>query len=494
MGTSSNYSYDIWGWMQSIPPISQWKGNSMSICICPSTSTQPSLLLYLARNLPSSSSSTASISCTITVDFKVPISLWTSNLFQIKTATTKVVDDKTLSKLFSNFVTDVLRYGPHKTTSFLKIYAPPLNAVTDLKDMFNLSFSTLTFLVCIYEAPQGLRSGYLNTLKNHLTSSESREALKTLMRLLGSNTEEQWMRSLNLAITNWIIELKTTNHGLRSPSSMFSYSISNFGLWKVQLYCPVISMNIESSSPSSAPERLYFSFVYHQLEGVFQLGYKVVITEKWIDVKVNLVSEALMMERGVGSMEKHFPSRIRLQLTPTAQNNVLSVSVGRSSENPTREIGIERGIEGGFDVPSSLLGLKVSVAETSTMNMKPWKFEQSVSGNSVHFDWSLHDSVDGREVIGSRPSKFAFVQSRPWFKDRYSSAYRPFNKQGGVVFARDEYGESICWKVDRKAIGRTMEWEIKGWIWLTYWPNKYTTLYTETRKLEFKEILHLPLL
>ncbi|KAA8534017.1 hypothetical protein F0562_031534 [Nyssa sinensis] len=290
------------------------------------------------------------------------------------------------------------------------------------------------------------------------------------MKLLGSNMEEQWMNSINLGITNWIAELQGDNHmtlNLKTPSPLVSYAISTFGLWKVQLYCPIIAMDVTKSSNPSPDERL------------------------WCDV-IRLVTETLMNERGAGTTEKHFPSRISLQLTPTLQSNVLSISVSKSSENPTREIGLERTIEGSFDPPNSI-GLKVSAGENVTMSLKPWKFEQSVYGDTANLNWFLHDSEDGREVCSSKPSKIALLLPKTWFKHRYSSVYRPFTRQGGVVFAGDEYGESICWKVDKGAMGKTMEWEIKGWIWLTYWPNKRRTWYTETRKLEFREILHLTL-
>lgn len=83
-----------------------------------------------------------------------------------------------------------------------------------------------------------------------------------------------------------------------------------------------------------------------------------------------------MNERGVGVDEKHFPSRISLQITPTLQTSIISVSVSKSSDNPSREIELEKTIEGSFDPPNSFFGLKVSVGETMTTNLKPWKFEQ----------------------------------------------------------------------------------------------------------------------
>ena len=206
---------------------------------------------------------------------------------------------------------------------------------------------------------------------------------------------------------------------------------------------------------------------------------------------IKLVNETLMSERGVGTADKHFPSRISLQLTPTMQTNVLSVSVSKSSENPAREIGLERGIEASLEPPNPHFGLKLSAGEAVKMTLKPWKFEESVYGYSANLNWYLHDSEDGREVFSNKPSKMSLINPKAWFRDRYSSAYRPFTRQGGVVFAGDEYGEGVCWKVDRSVAGKTMNWQIKGWIWLTYWPNKHRTFYTETRRLEFKEILSL---
>ncbi|KAJ4978175.1 hypothetical protein NE237_008955 [Protea cynaroides] len=488
---------DIWAWIRNLPPTTQWRTKSMTICLCSSGSTQPSLNFSIINNLQS-----PFISFTISANFKLPVSLWTSKAFEFNTRTSDVVDEDIISSLFLNFITDVLNYGLCHNTSFLRI--PAIETIGNFKDIFNLAFLTLTMFICIYEAPHEVRSGCLNTLKNHLTSPQSREASKLLMRLLGSNIEEQWMRSLNLAITNWLKELHESNfHPIVIPSPLFSYAISTVGLWKVQLYCPVIAMKIENSSNASSDERLNFSLKYHQLEGVIQFAYKTVVREKWVDVMVNtdnircdvarLVSETLVAERGVGAAEKHFPSRISLQLTPTFQTSVISVSVGKSSENPTREIGIEKAIEGSFDPPNQF-GVTVSAAESMTMTLKPWKFEQSVIGNTTNLNWFLHDSTDGREVFSSKPPKLALAQPRAWFKNRYSNAYRPFTKEGGVIFAGDEYGETVLWKLDRGAInGKTLEWEIKGRIWLTYWPNKYKTSYNETRRLEFREILKLHL-
>ncbi|XP_002520802.2 uncharacterized protein LOC8259486 [Ricinus communis] len=489
------YPADLFSWVQNLPPITEWQTNSMSICICSSSSSsQPSLNLSVTKNLQ-----TPSVSFSIVANFSLSFSLWTSKPIKTNSKSLKLLDDETISSFLINLIEDVLSYSSNKCKSSIRV--PKLDFGSNFKDMFNLAFLTVSFLICIYEAPADLRSECLASLKTELTNCRLREGSKSLMKIIGSNLEEQWMRSINLAITNWTSELEVTNRILKTPSPLFSYSFSTFEFWKVQLYCPVIAMDIESSSNPLADERLLFSLRHHQLEGVIQFNYRVIIQEKWVDViatidnircdVIRLVNETLMAKQGVGTEEKHFPSRISLHLTPIMQTNITSVSVGKSSDNPTREIELEKSIETSFDPPNTFLGLKLSVGETVSTSMKPWKFEESVHGYSAILNWFLHDSMDGREVSSSKPSKMALINPKAWFKDRYASAHRPFTKQGGVVFARDEYGNGIKWKVDKSAIGKTMDWEIKGWIWLTYWPNKYRTFYSETRRLEFREIVRL---
>ncbi|CAI9774924.1 unnamed protein product [Fraxinus pennsylvanica] len=503
MASSSSSFPDVYAWLENLPPIPQWKTDSMSMNICPFSSI-PSLKLSV-KNYNSS------FSLSIYADYNLPLSLWNSKTFSPNPISNKLLDDhETVSGLFLNFIENILMYSPNRSISSNSLYSPnrsissnslrlPRSTYSEnnFKDLFNFSFLSLTFIICIYEAPTDIRSSCLSTLKDQFACPKSREVSKILMRSLGSNIEEHWMRSINLAITNWVTELQgentdCTSSNCKTPSPLFSYSFSTYGLWKVQLYCPVISMEVEKSSSPSPDEHLLFSLNYHQLEGVIQLNHRAIIQEKWIEVRVNidnircdvmkLVTDKLMKERGAGTSEKHFPSRIALQITPTMQANIISISVSKSTENPAREIGVEKSIEASFEPPNPHMGINFSAGETMTISLKPWKFEQSVHGNTAILNWFLHDSVNGREVFSSRPSKFALLQPKAWFKHRYSNAYRPFTRQGGVVFAGDEYGESVSWKVDKACMEESMEWQIKGWIWLTYWPNKHRTLYTETRR------------
>lgn len=272
---------DIYSWIHNLPPISKWKTDSISICISPSCSSQPSLKLSIARNCHFS----------IVADYNLPISLWTSKPLRIKNNSTKLLDDESVFGLFINFVHDVLNYGPNKNcNSFLNISRMVLNN-SAFKEIFDFTFLTLVFIVCIYEAPADLRSTCIIALKNQFSCSQSRQASKLLVTIFGSNTEEQWMRSVNLAITNWILEIHSSpNHHypMKTPCPLFSYSFSTQGLWKVQLYCPVIAMHVETSTSSSlSDDHLRFSLNFHQLEGVIQLNHKVIVREKWIEVLVN---------------------------------------------------------------------------------------------------------------------------------------------------------------------------------------------------------------
>ncbi|KAK9683504.1 hypothetical protein RND81_10G146000 [Saponaria officinalis] len=490
---------DIWTWIQNLPPLHQWKNNTISTCICSSNSSisSPNLSLSITRNVP-----TQSVTLSIFASFNLPLTLWTSKpLHPSPTSQNFLDEESTTYQLISNLIQDVLKYSSTKHHHY-PTKLPTINPTTLLKDFLNFSFLTLAFLVCIYEAPNDLRSNCLITLKDQLMTLQSRVTSKHLMRYLGSNIEEQWMRCLSLAVTNWKMELKGMNLILKGRCPLFTYSFSTKGLWKVQVYCPIITMEVENSSHSNVDEHLAFSLNYHQLEGVIQLNPIVTIREKWIDVNVNvdnlrldvvrLVNETLLNERGAGASEKHFPSSISVQLTPSCQTNIIGVTVTKSSNNPETGIEIEKSLEFSFDPPKSV-GIQMTAGETSSTTFKPWKFEQTAVGNTARLNWSLYDSNGGREVFSSKPSPIKLIQPKAWFRHRYSNVDRPFTRHGGVVFARDEYGQSVCWRVDKGAVGKKLVWEICGCVGLTYWPNKFRTFYNETRKAEFSETLELVL-
>ncbi|KAK8935619.1 hypothetical protein KSP39_PZI013845 [Platanthera zijinensis] len=500
---ASTSALDAHQWLLNIPPISKWESETQTFCIYASNPpNQPSLNLRIIRNIVQFHNPLVIFS--LAADLNSPISLWSTNPFHIRNSENNPFDSKTIQLLLRSIISGVFKYESYKKTPSISVPGSLFDG--DLKEIFNLAVLTLSLLVCIYEAPQGdVRRGSVEDLRLRLSSRSSREAMKKLVRMVGSNLEQQWMRSVNLGLTNWIAENRGWNQGLSAaPSALFCHSLSTSGLWKVQLYCPIAAMAVDEDGGSATHDRrLIFSLNYQQLEGVIQFAYKVFVRENWMDVRVEvdnirldvnqLVSEKLMANKGYGSEEKHFPSRVSLALTPTLQTDVISVSVSKSSDNPIHEVGVEKGIESSFEPSSSYLGLKVSASETVTTSIRPWKFEQSVHGDTAVLSWFLHEGVNGREVFSRNVSKMAIIRPRSWFKNRYSSISRPFTRHGGVIFAGDEYGESVWWKVCKEAEGKTMQWEISGRIWLTYWPNKHRTFYSETRMLEFKELMYISL-
>lgn len=268
--------------MSSLPPFSQWSSDRMSFCICSSKTCATSLRLAVVR---SPQNHNPYLTFCIYADYHTPISLWTSAAIRLKSgAQTSLSGDEATALFFDLFVS-VLKYGTGRRTSFR------LSQVTvgedNLREILHLAFVTLTFLVTIYEAPCELRRGCLEAVRLQLWSPPCREALKLLVRLLGANLEGQWMRSVNLGVTNWMSELlQSSSHLPRAPSPLFSYGLSASGLWKVQLYCPVIAMAVEDPSATTQDERLLFSLRYQQLECVIQLAYKVIRKESWIDIAV----------------------------------------------------------------------------------------------------------------------------------------------------------------------------------------------------------------
>ncbi|KAJ1288680.1 hypothetical protein BS78_02G106500 [Paspalum vaginatum] len=492
---ASGFVPDIWRWIRSLPE--QWTKGSYSLQICSSPSSNQSLNLLISRH---SETQPLSLSFSICAEFHDPISLWSSSYSSQRSANTTT---DLSSGFLHDIISGVLRYGSYYSNSRSLFRLPSVQITEDSGKIFNLAAFTLALLVSIYESPSNIRRELIDKIGSQLMRSEMRCAAKRLMLTLGSNVEELWMRSLNLGITNWTMESQSLGSGAgsTSPFTAFSYAVSATRLWKVQVYCPVAAMAMEHPSHQTKDEKLLFSLNYQQLEGVIQFVYRVTFRKNWIDVAVNvdnircdliqLVSESLMAKQGYGSDEKHFPSRISLQLTPMAQPDVLSLSVSRSTDNPVHEVGVDAGLDASLGVPASI-GIGVSAHETVSRALRPWKFENSVLGDTASLSWFLHDGADGREVFSSEPRRrLQLVRPRSWFRNRYTSPSRPFTRGGGVIFAGDEYGDGVCWRMCPAAAGKTVDWEMRAKVWVTYWPNKKRTMHTETRRLEFRELLQL---
>lgn len=293
MASSSSWITDAWGWVCGLPAFQDWSGNTISLCVCPSSPPSPALNLSVGKSIQNQRTC---IVFSVGTVFELPLSLWTSGSFVLKSGSRRPSDENVPARLFSKIVAGVLHYGPRKGSSSRR--SPPVSPEGgDSGDVFNLAFLTLVLLVCIYEAPQDFRAGWLDSVKLQMTSTRSREALKMLLRVMGSNFEEQWMKSVNLAITNHIQEFHGSPPCFRTPSPLFSYAVSAAGLWKMQFFCPVAAMRIDDPSSAAGDHRLLFSLTYQQLEGVVQLAYKLVPRENGIDVVVTVDNVRLVPPR-----------------------------------------------------------------------------------------------------------------------------------------------------------------------------------------------------
>ncbi|GLJ37149.1 hypothetical protein SUGI_0753360 [Cryptomeria japonica] len=495
---------DIWDWISALPAASDWQKDVKSLNLCNGSQVS---LLFSAIKKPGSQGREEQVIFSLLADFQFSIPLWTSDPCKLHPK------EKAMYGLFLNFIEGILLYGPQKQVPRIESHIDQATVMGSKhsKGMFNCAFLAMALCVCYYEAPGDIRSCCVEAIERELEKEvKNRDNWKAVLEAVGSKIEEQVMRSIALLITNRIFLPSKDPDSLawdrsltkRIPSP-YSYSASTNGLWKIRVYTPVLAMKVVDKHSSSKDEGLAVALSYLHVEAVLQLSYVLKFTPDWIEVRVKvdnircnvvpLVSEEVMEECAL-SEEKHFPSRVSIELAPENETKLLAVSLNMSSANPSYEMSSERSVETGFEPPSSFAVLKIAGKEGSTVSMKAWKMEQSVQRSQGIFDWALYDTLTAKQVASSRPSKMEWVQPKAWFRDRYSSALSPFTREGGVVFAGDEYSEDIIWKVKTDMEGKIMRWEVGGSICVTYWPNKYRTFFCETRCLRFSESLDLPLL
>ncbi|GLJ37148.1 hypothetical protein SUGI_0753350 [Cryptomeria japonica] len=496
---------DIWDWISTLPAASDWKRNDKSFKLC---SGSQASLLFSAIKKHGSQAREEQIIFSLLADFQFSIPLWTSEPCRLQPR------EKAMFDLFLNFIGGILLYSPHKWAPRLESHIDQAMVIRSKhsKGMFKCVFLALALCVCFYEAPGDIRSCCVEVVERELEKEvKNGDYWKAVLEVVGSKIEEQVMRSMALLITNRIFRASKESKNSEWDRSQImriplpcSYSTSTKGLWQVRVYSPILGMKPLDKHHSSKDDRLAVALSYLHVEAVLQLSYDLNFTPDWIEVRVKvdnircdvvpLVSEEEMEEESGLPEEKHFPSTVSIELAPEKESKLLAVSLNMSSGNPSYEMSSERSAETGFEPPGIYGGVRFTGTEGLTVSMKAWKMEQSVDGSQGIFDWALYDTLTTKKVSSSRPSKMEWMQPKAWFKDRYSSAFSPFTRQGGVVFAGDAYSEGISWKVKTEMEGKIMRWEVGGSICVTYWPNKYRTFFCETRQLDFCEPVDLPLI
>ncbi|GMP38455.1 hypothetical protein CsSME_00009696 [Camellia sinensis var. sinensis] len=191
--------------------------------------------------------------------------------------------------------------------------------------------------------------------------------------------------------------------------------------------------------------------------------------------------------------ERHFPSRIRVWVGPEVGSTyVTGLSLGRSTDNAEREMEMQRVMKGSFGnlkVPK----VKAMARVATRTRVKNWRWDQDAEGNVALFDAILCDNNTGVEVATWKPSN-GNSQMENNFRKRYAGANRPFTKAGGLVFAGDECGGGVGWRLGKEMEGSVLKWRIGCQVWLSYWPNGVKSSYFETRRVEWSDEVDLPLI
>ncbi|XP_057848431.1 uncharacterized protein LOC131058874 [Cryptomeria japonica] len=289
--------------------------------------------------------------------------------------------------------------------------------------------------------------------------------------------------------------------------SRISYNSSTEGSWIITSYSPLSALKTEEKYSGFREkahlkwadvdrDRLRWGLNNHQLQCTLQFEPVVNVCSDCIKVSLHLDNvrcDVLSLEgisdesiRGLPK-ERHFPAKICLTIGPENGFSVQGVSLSVSSSNPITDIG--KGYNYEAAVQTDMVGLKASKSTTSTERIKKWNFQHSVFNNTnAKLDWTLYDSTTGKPVFKTQPPKISIFSGKS-----VSSFDKAFTEEGGVVFARDDYGKPVTWKIYRNFEGQTLKWIVRASIWLTYWPNAYGIHYCETKRHDFRQVVDLTL-
>ncbi|TVU39946.1 hypothetical protein EJB05_13390 [Eragrostis curvula] len=268
------------------------------------SSTNQSLKLVISRH---SETQPLNLSFSICAEFHDSISLWSSNYSRLRSSNATDAS----ARFLHDIICGVLQYGPYSNRRSL-VRLPSVQIPEDSSGkIFNIAALTLAILVSIYEAPSSLRREFIDTISAQLMRRDMGDAAKKLMLTLGSNVEEQWMLSVNLASPTGPWSVSGPVYLRRLPRcSPTLFQRPSCGRSR----CTALLCHGHGASFTSDERReaAVLADTYQQLESVIQLVCQRFGKENWIDVSVNvdnircdvvqLVSESLMRGRVLGRM------------------------------------------------------------------------------------------------------------------------------------------------------------------------------------------------
>jgi hypothetical protein len=522
---------DIWSWIDELPNSDEWdKSDSPPV-------------LELASSGPSQESSTRSIqlmaertslsdtdaSVTFTVCLqgfdlnKAQATLWVSDSCTLSSRTSP----KPFLPLLLQLLQEIISRSPtaHNSTcprsQLQKLKPDPVSWIMDshslesLSRFFNLVFLTRLFWLCACDAPSEVGSFYFHSLlapNIKALSCKDVPVLRTFLVTVGVDAELCFMRALGYMLAKWLI-LNEMRVGLQTLTPAqnfgFSYATEAHGFWVLKGYSPVLGMRLTRSNCQSIhlpaielkDSVLRYALAHQQLEAVIQFEYSVGFYDGFLQVNARVDNMRLHVAKlGFNESddvdfadERHFPSRVRVWIGPeVGATYVAGVSLGRSTNNEEKEVEVQKTVKGSFR-KSKAPRVKAAARTSTRTKTRNWRWEQDTEGNAAIFDAVFHDNVTGLEVATWKPVTGGGKLGHG-SENRYIGSSRPLTKTGGLVFAGDEYGEGVGWRLSKEMEGSVLKWRIGGQVWVSYFPNEVKSSYFETRCVEWCDEVDLPLI
>ncbi|KAL8060662.1 hypothetical protein ABFX02_02G039600 [Erythranthe guttata] len=539
---------DIWSWISDLPNSDELNYSQLTFQLASSSpssyknndSTQ-SIHLRAERTLGSNSEPSVVFSvclrgfqCSSSEDGDEKI-IWSSDTCPLSSSD----DDRspTFLPLVLQLLQEIVTRAPnaHDSTcprsQLQKLKPEPVSWILDshspesFSSFFSLIFLTRLFWTCVCDAPSEVGSFYFHSmLTPNLEGFSCKHApvLRNFFLTVGTDVELCFVRTFGYMLAKWLI-LKDVEAGLKSltllPSKNlgFSYAVESHGLWILKGYSPVKSMQCMQSSSGQKNRQfpgvieareslLKYALAHQQLEAVIQLEYTVRFFDNFIQVNARVDNIRIhVVKLGFKNNsdndqnladEKHFPSRIRVWVGPEiGAGYVGGLSLARSTDNTEREMEMQKTLKGITSGNSKVPSVTETAKMATRTKIKNWRCEQDVEGNAAVFDAILCDNTTGVEIATWRPpvGGGGGVMGLN-FRGRYTGSGRPFTKSGGMIFAGEEYGEGVGWRLSKEMEGSVLKWRIGGEVCVTYLPNDVACSYYETRCIEWCDEVDLPLI
>ncbi|KAF8406243.1 hypothetical protein HHK36_008328 [Tetracentron sinense] len=516
---------DIWSWICNLPSSDEWPESDSPLVFQLATSSQdnPTESILLKAERTSGPNPEAMVTFSVCLQGFNPSNhqktLWVSDPCSLST-------DNPFLSLILQLLQETISRAPtsHDTTcprsQLQKLKPEPVSWILDshspesFSSFFNLVFFCRLFWLCVCDAPTEVGFLYFHSLISpNLDTLICKHVLRTFLISVGVDAELGFMRTLGYMLVKWLI-LREVGVGLQSLVPLpfeklgFSYATESHGFWVLKGYAPVVSMKRTCFNGQQDPypileakeSVLRYALAHQQLEAVIQLEYSVGFYNNFIQVSARVDNLRFHVAKlgfsknddGDYAEERHFPSRIRVWVGPEIGSTYVSgLSLGRSTDNIEREVEMQKIVKGSFGKSKFPQVNATSRASTKT-RMRNWRWEQDAEGNAAVFEAVLCDNTSGIEVATWKPTSGGNPKSG--FKKRYSGASRPFGKNGGLVFAGDDYGERVEWRLSKEMEGSVLKWRLGGKVWLSFWPNGVNSPYFETRCVDWCEEVDLPLI